>query len=187
MINLKKYTKACVFASMMCVCSLAHAETSTVEGWDFQAEYLKHNKSDKHVDNYNLHVYTHLWNNDYISLYGGGIATIADGYMDKDERNNSDAVGLGPSIMGRLEFNPFGNFYAGLEVAGSMRFFSKAHPAGGRCYDFLWQVGPRLSYKFGNYTAVGLSAYYAHASNGMNSHNPGYEMKGLALDVEYKF
>jgi hypothetical protein len=165
----------------------ASAQTSCVEGWDFQAEYLKHNKSDKHVDNYNLHVYKHLWNNDYLSFYYGGTASIANGYMDKDEKKDSDAFGIGPSIMGRLEFNPFGSFYTGLEVGGTMRFFTKAHPAGGRAYDFLWRVGPRFSYKLGNYSALGLTLLYAHASNGMNSHNPGYEMKGVNLDFEYKF
>lgn len=187
MITLNKLSKACVFSSLLLVSSLATAQTSCVEGWDFQAEYLKHNKSDKHVDNYNLHVYKHFWNNDYLSFYFGGTATIADGYIDKEEKKDSDAFGIGPSIMGRLEFNPFGNFYTGLEVSGTMRFFTKAHPAGGRAYDFLWRVGPRFSYKLGNYTAFGLSLLYAHASNGMSSHNPGYEMKGVSLDLEYKF
>lgn len=68
-----------------------------------------------------------------------------------------------------------------------MRFFTKAHPAGGRAYDFLWRVGPGFSYMLGNYTAFGLSLLYAHASNGMSSHNPGYEMTGVPLDLEYKF
>ena len=63
----------------------------------------------------------------------------------------------------------------------------RSHPAGGRAYDFLWRVGPRFSYKLGNYSALGLTLLYAHASNGMNSHNPGYEMKGVNLDFEYKF
>ena len=188
MINLSKLSVACVLASAISLCSAAYAETSTVEGWDFQAEFLKHKKSAKHVDNYNLHVYKHFWNNDYLSFYYGGTVTIADGYMRPDEaKEDSDAFGIGPSIMGRLEFNPFGNFYTGLECAGSMRFFTKAHPAGGRAYDFLWRVGPRVSYKFGNYSALGLSVLYAHASNGMSSHNPGYEMMGVNLDFEYHF
>ena len=187
MINLNNLIKACVISPLLFMGFSASAQTSCVEGWDFQAEYLKHNKSDKHVDNYNLHVYKHLWNNEYLSLYYGGTASIANGYMDKDEKKDSDAFGIGPSIIGRLEFNPFGSFYTGLEVGGTMRFFTKAHPAGGRAYDFLWRVGPRFSYKLGNYSALGLTLLYAHASNGMNSHNPGYEMKGVNLDFEYKF
>lgn len=187
MINLNKLTKACVFSSLLSFGALANAQTVAIEGWDFQAEYLKHSKSEKHVDNYNFHVYRHFWNNDYLSFYVGGTASLADGYVDKYLRKNSDAFGIGPSVMGRLEFNPFGNFYTGLEVAGTMRFFTKAHPAGGRAYDFLWRVGPRISYKVGNYTSFGLSVLYAHASNGMGSHNPGYEMTGVNLDLEYKF
>ncbi|SFS72118.1 hypothetical protein SAMN02910357_01475 [Succinivibrio dextrinosolvens] len=188
MITLNKLSKACVVSSLLFMGSLAYAETSCVEGWDFQAEYLKHKKSNKHVDNYNLHVYKHFWNNDYLSFYYGGTATIANGYMNnKGIKDNSDAFGIGPSILGRLEFNPFGNFYTGLELGGTMRFFTKSHPAGGRAYDFLWRVGPRFSYKLNNDSAIGLSFLYAHASNGMSSHNPGYEMLGVNLDLEYKF
>ncbi len=86
MITLNKLSKACVFSSLLLVSSLATAQTSCVEGWDFQAEYLNHKKSGKHVDNYNLHVHKHFWNNDYLSFYFGGTATIADGYIDKEEK-----------------------------------------------------------------------------------------------------
>ncbi len=186
MIKLRPLCKTLSFCCLIGMCAAANAQTSSVEGWDFQAEYLDHEKNDKHIDNYNLHVYSHIWNNSFLSLYAGGTASVAKGYID-DDKENSDAFGLGPSIMGRLEFNVAGGFYAGLEASGSMRFFTKSHPAGGRAYDFLWRVGPRLSYKASDNMVFGLSAVYAHASNGMNSHNPGYEMKGLSLDLEYKF
>ncbi len=184
MIKFNNFLKVCSFSALMCVSSFGYAATSTVDGWDFEGEYLHHEKSSKNIDNYNLNVYTPCWRSEYLSLYYGGTLSVAHGDIDGE---SSSAFGLGPSLMGRFEFNLAGNFYLGLEASGTMRFFNKAHPAGGRAYDFLWRVGPRFSYKLGDDLSLGLGVKYAHASNGMNSHNPGYEMYGVALDCEYRF
>ncbi len=158
---------------------------------EVQLEYLQHRFfKNRHIDNYNLHLYKKWKSVHALSIYGGVTITGATGYlMDKEQpeiHKNSGAFGLGPSVLLRWEKHVSGKLYADLDASGSLRIYGKAHPAGGRAYDFLWRIGPRLTYRCTENTALSLGYMYAHMSNGWGSHNPGYNGVGFSLGFQHR-
>ena len=159
---------------------------------EVQVEYLQHRFfKNRHIDNYNLHVYKKWKSIHALSIYGGVTLTGAKGYLIEDKHpgvhKDSDAVGIGPSVLLRWEKHVSGKLYADLDASGSLRLFGKVHPDGGRAYDFLWRIGPRLTYRCTDDTAVSLGYMYAHMSNGWGSHNPGYNGVGFSLGFQHRF
>ncbi|SFS38004.1 hypothetical protein SAMN02910357_00420 [Succinivibrio dextrinosolvens] len=174
--------------------ALADNSSKATDSWfdnvEFQAEFLKyHYKDNRYVKNYNLHALTQVYDWSIFSLHAGATFTVADGYIIRGNmKQNSDAVGLGPAIVARFGGEIIDNFHISLDLGGSMRFFTKNHPATARKYDFLWRIGPRIAYDFSENGSVGFNyVVYAHASNGHSDQNPGYEMKGFNFSLDYKF
>lgn len=159
---------------------------------EVQLEYLQHRFfKRRHIDNYNMHIYKKWKSIHALSIYGGVTITGAKGYLLDDDHPgphlDSDAFGLGPSVLLRWEKHVSGKLYADLDASGSLRIFSKVHPVGGRAYDFLWRIGPRLTYRCTENTAVSLGYMYAHMSNGWGHHNPGYNGVGFSLGFQHRF
>ncbi len=158
---------------------------------EVQIEYLDHRFFDRrYVDNYNIHVYEKVKDIHALSLYRGLTFSVADGHIIDDKtrrRRGGDAVGVGPSFLMRWEKHVSGKLYADLDASGSLRFFNKTHPAGGRPFGFLWRIGPRLTYRYTDANALSLGYMLAHASNGSREHNPGYDMVGFSLGFQHRF
>ena len=159
---------------------------------EVQLEYLQHRFFKKrHIDNYNIHLYKKWKSIHALSIYGGVTITGAKGYLKEDDQpgvhKDSDAFGIGPSFLLRWEKRISGKLYADLDASGSLRIYGKAHPAGGRAYDFLWRIGPRLTYRCTEDTALSLGYMYAHMSNGWHNHNPGYNGIGFSLGFQHRF
>lgn len=159
---------------------------------EVQFDFLQHRFfNNRHIDNYNLHIYKRWKNIHALSIYGGVTLTGANGYLIDDNqpgvRKNSDAFGIGPSVLLRWEKRITGKLYADLDASGSLRVYGKAHPAGGRAYDFLWRIGPRLTYRYTDDMSISLGYMYAHMSNGFNKHNPGYNGVGFSLGFQHRF
>lgn len=159
---------------------------------EVQLEYLQHRFfKNRHIDNYNIHLYKKWKSIHALSIYGGVTITGAKGYLVDDDQpgvhRNSDAFGAGPSILLRWEKHISGKLYADLDASGSLRIYGKAHPADGRAYDFLWRIGPRLTYRCTDDMAISLGYMYAHMSNGWHSHNPGYNGVGFSLGFQHRF
>ena len=158
--------------------------------YDIEGEYQRHHFfHNRKIDNYNFHFYKKFLDFDPLSFYYGGVVSYADGYLNTSdgERHNCDAFGLGPGIMARFEGNIGGNFYAGIDGSGALRFFNKAHPYGGRVYSFLWRIGPKISYRISNDSAISLGYMFTHVSNGSGSKNPGYNTTGFTLGYQTNF
>ncbi|MBE6074499.1 MAG: acyloxyacyl hydrolase [Selenomonas ruminantium] len=159
---------------------------------EVQFDYLHHCYFDKrYIDNYNLHIYKKWKRIHALSIYGGVTITGANGYLIEDSQpdvhKNSDAFGIGPSVLLRFEKRITGKLYADLDASGSLRIYGKAHPAGGRAFDFLWRIGPRLTYRCTDDMAISLGYMFAHMSNGFSDHNPGYNAVGFSLGFQYRF
>lgn len=159
---------------------------------EVQFDYLQHRYFNRrYIDNYNLHIYKKWKRIHALSIYGGVTITGASGYLIDDSQpdvhRNSDAFGIGPSVLLRWEKRLSGKLYAGLDASGSLRIYGKAHPAGGRAFDFLWRIGPRLTYRCTDDMAISLGYMFAHMSNGFSDHNPGYNAVGFSLGFQYRF
>ncbi len=174
--------------------ALADNSSKATDSWfdnvEFQAEFLKyHYKDNRYVKNYNLHALTQVYDWSIFSLHAGATFTVADGYIIRShEKKNSDAIGLGPACVARFGGEIIDNLHFSIDLGGSLRFFTKNHPATARMYDFLWRIGPRIAYDFSDKGSIGFNyVVYAHASNGHSSQNPGYEMQGFNFSLDYKF
>lgn len=70
-----------------------------------------------------------------------------------------------------------------------MIVYDQDFPAGGDRYNFMWRLGPSLSYRVADSYVVGVSYRWMHVSNGrgVTPEDPSYEAEGLSLQVSYAF
>ena len=161
--------------------------------WEFQFDYLHQDHASKRrsVDNYNASFFQKIHDSGALEVYRGLTFTRALGDINPPryygERFDSEGVGIGPAMMFRWDQSIFGKFHAAWDFSGSLMFYNKAHPAKGRAYGFLWRTGPRLSWNFTDDDAISLGYYISHFSNGMKTHNPGYNTLGFSLGIKHKF
>lgn len=144
--------------------------------------------NNRNVSNYNVHVFQQFKQRRALSIYRGFTFTRATGYTKPHEDFlDSDGVGIGPAFMLRWKKQMSGKLYATADFTGSLMFYNKAHPAQGRAYGFLWRVGPRLLWQYGVKDSVSLGYSISHFSNGLHTHNPGYNGLGFTLNFQHQF
>ncbi len=163
------------------------------KAWELEAEYL-HGSSFKNrrVNVYNLHYFQKGKDiGKGFSLSYGGTLQRATGENataeHKDIYGNASAVGLGPAVLLRYEYPISGRLTGSIDATGSLLFYNEAHPYDGRAYGFLWRIGPRFSYHYTDKDAITIGWSFHHSSNGMHSHNPGYNGNGLLLAYTHGF
>ncbi len=144
--------------------------------------------NNRNVNNYNVHVFQKIHQKRALEIYRGLTFTRATGYSKpREDFLDSEGVGIGPAIMLRWKKKISGKLYATGDFTGSLMFYNKAHPAQGRAYGFLWRVGPRFLWQYGKDDSVSLGYSISHFSNGLRSHNPGYNGLGFTLNFQHKF
>ena len=65
--------------------------------------------------------------------------------------------------------------------------YNKVHPAHTRSYDFMWRIGPRLTYNFNDRNALSVAYLGHHVSNGQRTKNPGYNGVGVSIGYRYTY
>lgn len=160
--------------------------------YELHLEYLAGNWAEsRHVNNYNVHLYRKMHEHRALSFFQGLTFTRATGYISpaKYGRRHLDSESFGVGVGGLLRWDSelSGKLHASLDFAGSIMLYPEAHPATGRAYGFLWRLGPRMSWKYSGDDAVSVAYYISHFSNGMHTHNPGYDMRGFSLGIDHKF
>ena len=157
--------------------------------YEIQMEYLEGRFFDnRKIDRYNLNLFEQVKQNGSISLHRGLTISRMTGYTTDDGIwRDSEAWGIGPAFMVRWEKRLSGKLYGALEASGSLQAYNQAHPAKGRAYGFLWRIGPRLTYRYTSTDALSLGYIFHHTSNGMNSHNPGYNGIGFSIGYQRSF
>lgn len=150
---------------------------------EVQLEYLEGRFFKKRdVDLYNVHVYRQYKELGALSLHYGLTFERATGSTTEDDIwRDAEAVGFGPSYMMRWTKHISGKLDGSIDGAGSLLVYNHAHPGNGRAYGFLWRIGPRLTYHYTDRDALSLAYLFHHSSNGMGSHNPGYNGIGFSL------
>ena len=166
--------------------SAAGKTSSNVE---VQLEYLDARFfENRNVDTYNMHIFQVASNRGALTVHRGLTITRALGSTSEyGYAEDSNAWGLGPAILLRWTQNVSGKLSAAWDASGSLMFYNRAHPAHGRAYGFLWRTGPRLIWDYDDSNSVSLGWSFAHSSNGMGTHNPGYNGVGFSLGFNHKF
>ena len=159
---------------------------------EIQLEYLEGKTfSQRHVNNYNVHFFEKVTDNGVMSYWRGLTFTRAVGYTnprkDGGVHHDSQGVGLGPAFMVRWDKKVSGKLHGSLDFSGSFMLYNKAHPYDGRAYGFLWRLGPRLTWQFRADDSISLGYSISHFSNGLRSHNPGYNTLGFSLGYTHSF
>ena len=185
--------KKLLLAGLMVLALPVSASAWAPEGNSFevQLEYLSGKAmsyKDRHINTYNIHLYRKWRNLHAMQMYYGLTLQRAIGYTTEDGiYRDSQAVGIGPSLMVRWERRLTGKLYGSIDAAGSFMLYNHAHPGGGRIYNFFWRAGPRLIWRANDTDAVGLGWMWTHTSNGWSSHNPGYNGAGFNLSFQHRF
>lgn len=150
---------------------------------EVQLEYLDGRFFKKrNVDLYNVHVYRQYKKLGALSLHYGLTFERATGYTTEDDIwRDAEAVGFGPSYMMRWTKHVSGKLDGSVDASGSLLAYNHAHPGNGRAYGFLWRIGPRLTYHYTDRDSLSLAYLFNHSSNGMGTHNPGYNGVGFSL------
>ena len=158
---------------------------------EIQADYFQHRGERRYINLYNLHVFRQYKEMHGMSLHWGLTVTRPVGsWAEKDAptvRLDSGAVGVGPSYMVRWT-KPLGKKWeVSLDLTGGLMVYNKVHPAHTRNYDFMWRIGPRLTYNFNDRNALSIAYLGHHVSNGQRTKNPGYNGVGVSIGYRYTY
>lgn len=160
------------------------AESRTELEWDYMTPHGK----DRNLDTLSLHVIKKFSETPNRSIYRGITITRPSGNINWENQNrNSSAVGVGPLYMLRYEKHQSGKLSAALDMSGGLIVYDKKFPTGGQYYNFIWRIGPRLIYKFNENTSLNVGYMLMHVSNGLRTHNPGYDSHGFSLGLTKSF
>ena len=158
---------------------------------EIQADYFQHRGERRYINLYNLHVFRQYKEMHGMSLHWGLTVTRPVGsWAEKDAptvRLDSGAVGVGSSYMVRWT-KPLGKKWeVSLDLTGGLMVYNKVHPAHTRNYDFMWRIGPRLTYNFNDQNALSIAYLGHHVSNGQRTKNPGYNGVGVSIGYRYTY
>ena len=158
---------------------------------EIQADYFKHRGERRYINLYNLHVFRQYKEMHGMSLHWGLTVTRPVGsWAEKDAptvRLDSGTVGVGPSYMVRWTKTLGKKWEASLDLTGGLMVYNKVHPAHTRNYDFMWRIGPRLTYNFNDRNALSIAYLGHHVSNGQRTKNPGYNGVGVSVGYRYTY
>lgn len=167
--------------------SYCYAAASKLE---IDGDYFTHaHFNDRYIDTVSLHILENISKKNNRSVYRGITITRPYGYIINDNRQTKDssAVGVGPVYMIRNEKDLSGKLSAALDMSGGFIVYDKKFPAGGEYYNFMWRIGPQLIYKTGENSSMNIGYMFMHVSNGLRTHNPGYNAQGISLSFATNF
>jgi lipid A 3-O-deacylase len=165
-------------------------QISTQNDFGFELEYYTPVRSKRQIDTTALNIYfskkqTRI---EKLSLIKGITLTYGEGYIDRYNKvRNCEAVGIGPVF--KLKYEPYRweKLSLAFDGSGALIFYNENFPVGGDFYNFMWRIGPTLTYKFNENTSFSLSYKLMHVSNGQNARNPAYDAEGISLSVNVLF
>ena len=99
----------------------------------------------------------------------------------------NSATGIGPDILAKIGLFRLKRLSGTLDVSGAFIVYDRDFPAGGTRYNFMWRIGPSLSYTVGKSSAIGVHYQWLHVSNGKAIDNPSYDAKGFGIQLSHVF
>ena len=156
----------------------------------FELEYYSPIRSKRKIDTTSLNIYfskkqTRI---DKLSLIKGITFTYGEGYIDRYNKvRNCEAAGIGPVFLLRYEPYRWDKLSLAFDGSGALIFYNDNFPVGGDFYNFMWRIGPTLTYQVNESTFFSLSYKLMHVSNGQNARNPAYDAQGISLGINVLF
>src|SRR5205814_1276635 len=101
----------------------------------------------------------------------------------KDETFDSTASAAGPVLAARVELGRSGNVAASVEGSAGVLLYDRDFPAGASRYEFMFRIGPTLSYRLNEMQDLSLMFMRMHVSNakGSTTNNPASSAGGFAV------
>ncbi len=171
----------------------AGAAPAAARPWTFEAgaEHLWPTHADRRIETTSLNVVggRQMFDTCCFAWRAGLTATSATGYIVQlddglhDTRLESNAVGMGPTAILRIQTPELARWVLSLEGSGAFILYGSRFPAGGDVYNFMWRAGPSLSYRFAETWSAGAGARVMHVSNGqgLTPKNPSYAALGFTV------
>lgn len=145
-------------------------------------------RSNRQIETDLIHVFKSFGSpgNDRIAYFAGLTLTYARGELIRNQSSfNCSAWGIGPMAVFRYTPLQLEKWSLAFDLSGGLIFYNKDFPTGGDCYNFMWRVGPKFSFKLRDNLALSLGYHLMHVSNGQPNHNPGYDAKGPVLGMRW--
>jgi len=171
---------------LICMPGKSYANDRNLElDWDYLTPV---HFNGRYIDTVSLHTLEKISQNNNRSVYRGITVTRPYGYIFYNEQMEaSSAVGMGPIYMIRNEVKFSGKLYGAFDMSGGVMIYDQTFPTEGRNYDFMWRMGPRLIYKASRNSSVNIGFTCMHVSDGLKTHNPSYNARGISLGVMTDF
>lgn len=165
--------------------SYCYAADSKLElNWD----YLIPHENNRNLNTTSLHILTKISETKNRSIYRGITITRPQGNITfQQQTQDSSAVGIGPVYMIRNEKYHAGKLSVAFDMSGGFIIYNKPFPSGGKCYNFMWRIGPQFIYKISENSSVNIGYMLMHVSNGLKTHNPSYNAHGVSLGFVTNF
>lgn len=158
-------------------------EYAAASGLELEWEHTRALEQNRDLDTVSVQILENISTNKGRSVYRGititrptGTITTIDGKIME-----SSATGVGPIYLIRNEKYRSGKLSASVDMSGGFILYDRAFPATGRAYNFMWRLGPQLNYRFNETSSLNVGYMLMHVSNGLRSHNPGYDAHGVTL------
>jgi len=169
-----------------------HADGCQLE---LEAERLSHLNVQRDIDTSSLNLFyrkgqstSGKW-----MYYSGATFTYAQGSIEtwnasfQKEKYQSSALGVGPVLLARYEPLTCNKILFNADMSLGLIFYNKDFPSGGDFYNFMWRLGPNLSYQIKPSFTANLGYRLMHVSNGQSTHNPSYNGKGFTVSITKSF
>ena len=152
--------------------------------WD----YMTSRGNERNLDTVSLHILEKISETNNRSVYRGITVSRAWGNIFFEQQTlDSPAVGIGPVYMIRNQKHLSEKVTAAFDISGGFIVYDRSFPAGGRWYNFMWRAGPQFIYKISEKSSVNAGYKLMHVSNGLRSHNPGYDAYGVTFGYVTNF
>lgn len=164
---------------------------------EVEFEYLTPTQEHRQIDTSSLNIWFNQRSvTQNISFFTGLTITHAEGFIESHGFYYDESVyGIGPAVL--LRYTPFkqDQFSLSLDASGGLIIYSEDFPTGGDFYNFMWRIGPTVTYHFNEDTAFRISYKWMHVSNGQpnrqhndqSSRNPAYDAEGFSISLQYLF
>lgn len=158
--------------------------------YDVGLEFLWPTIEDRSISTVSAHALVGMRLGAGLSTHIGLSAAHGGGYIDNSDigiigRRESQAVGIGPMFAVRFAPVRVWRFGAGLDIAGSLLYFSSGFPHGGDHLNYMGRAGAFLDFYYNPNTLVRAAFRSMGFTSGRSAgrHNPGYSAQGICISI----
>lgn len=131
----------------------------------------------------------------HITTYAGLTVNYAWGHIiqkdpfGQDIEYSNSAFGIGPLFHARWSPLTLDDLTFSIDASGGIMLHNREFPAGGDLYNFIWRIGPSISYQDSDKQTLIFGFRMMHVSNGqgLTRGNPAYDAAGISLTVSRYF